>query len=246
MIVEIIQITNCCSLSLLFFRLFSTPEIVSEVKQTPPVSNGKTSLKQTNLVDVEVHHNGNGLNGNNHLLVDEDEGEGKSLDEDLLLDKSEDNLEKSNGTPTSGIVDDEDDSFSDPTNDLNTISSSNEHSKQTEIKHIETVKHHHPFNEIVKPNKRWNNLNETTEIKTPVLASNHDESANDSLIDNSLNLTSDITVDSIKEHFNNLSLRNDVDLFDKDGKLNFDSLFIHFNSLFINFDSHFNLDFTFN
>ena len=203
----------------MFSRLFSTPEIVPEVKQTPPVSNGKASLKQTNLVDVEVHHNGNGLNGNNHLLVDEDEGEGKSLEEDLLLlDKSEDHLEKSNGTPTSGIVDDEDDSFSDPTNDLNTIS--NEHSKQTEIKHIETVKHHHPFNEIVNTkNKKWNNLNETTEIKTPVLASN-DESANDSLIDNSLNLTSDITVDSIKEHFNNLSLRNDVDLFDKDGELN--------------------------
>ena len=201
---------------------------------------------------MEVHHNGNGdLNGsfyghkktNNDLLVDEDEGEGKSLEiDDLLLDRNvlEHNLDKSNGselTPTSGIVDD-DDPFSDA-NDLSSLSANEAQyfskSATKEIKYQPEIKQQNQtelkqsqFAEIKqfenKPlkSKRWSNLNEQAEIKT--------ESANNTsllLMDNSMNLTGDltgdITVDSIKEHFNNLDLRNDVDLLldSKDGKLLF-------------------------
>jgi len=189
--VKLLETIRDCSVK----QLCSKPEIVS---------NGTKNAKQTNLIDVEVHHhNGNGelngqkQNGKHHLIIDEDEGEGKSLEEDLILDRSEDTVEKSNGTPTSGIVDDD---FSEA-NDLS------DHFIKTEVKHVdnrsnETIKQHHPYSEVVKNNK-WSNKKES-EIKSPML-----ETVNDSTFDNSLNLTSDITVDSIKEHFSNLSIRND-------------------------------------
>lgn len=158
-------------------------------------------------VEVVHHHlNGNknelnnGLNGNKHekddlkIEDDEDEGvEGKSI-EDLEKSKSDDNL-KSNGTPTSGIVDD-DDSFLelDTINDLNNLNSTVDNNK--------THSHHNA--ELLKG---FTNKNET-EIKTI-------ESANNSTINDG-----DITVDSVKEHFNNLGIRQNVDLLldHKDGK----------------------------
>jgi len=194
--VKLLETIRDCSVK----QLCSTPEVVTEVKTIK--SNGTTMSKQTNLVDVEVHHNGNGHHHptSNPLVDEEDEGEGKSLEEDLLLDASEDNnQEKSNGTPTSGVVSIlDEDSFADPLTDT----ASPILKENTEIKH--------PYSEAVK-NKKWNNSkNECTdEIKNTTIESN-------SLIDQSFNLTSDITVDSIKEHFNNLSIRNDVDLLDHD------------------------------
>lgn len=183
-----------------------------------PHSNG---LKTTNLVDVEVHHNGNGdlKNGHNNDLLDEDEGEGKSLE---LDDEKSEQVEsaKSNGTPTSGIVDD-DDPFSDA-NDLNSPNSPTLEPHKTEVKQIvesDVVERHFevqhsqpkppPFDTKHKTT-RWSNLNESNEISS--------ESANNSTIDNSFNLTAadtDITVDSIKEHFSNLNIRNEVN-FDVD------------------------------
>lgn len=184
--------------------------MIAELK---PHSNG---LKTTNLVDVEVHHNGNGnlkelKNGHGHSEpIDEDEGAGKSLEiDDEPKSEHLESLSKSasNGTPTSGIVDD-DDPFSDA-NDLH--SPSIEHAK-TEVKQIED-RHFDQFES--KATARWPNLNEPYEAAS--------ESANNSTVDHSFNLTAatDITVDSIKEHFSNLNIRNDVDLLldTNDGKL---------------------------
>lgn len=185
-----------------------------------PHSNG---LKTTNLVDVEVHHNGNGdLKNGHHDDLDEDEGEGKSLEIDDELEKSEAHQvesAKSNGTPTSGIVDDDD-----PFSDANDLNSPLLEPHKTEVKQIETdvkyverhfeVQHSEPKPPPFETNNykatRWSNLNEPSEITS--------ESANNSAIDNSFNLTAadtDITVDSIKEHFSNLNIRNEVN-FDVD------------------------------
>ncbi|KAK4337043.1 hypothetical protein RND71_043391 [Anisodus tanguticus] len=158
----------------------STEEILEKKSSTEKICVNK------NLVNAEVHYpqlNGNGYinesvatNGKKHInLYDDDEGEGKSIDEDL--DKTEENLEKSNGTPTSGIIedDDDDDSYSDA-NDLNTIDA--KFGKYTETKNKDLV-----INETEKDN---------------------------SVIDNSFN----ITIDSVKEHFNNLVISDSHDSHD--------------------------------
>ena len=112
---------------------------------------------------------------------------------------------KSNGTPTSGIVDDDEDPFSDA-NDLNSPS----FDAKTEVKQIDSdvkhaVRHYEQQFENNHKATRWSNVNESHES----------ESANHSAIDHSFNLTAaeaDITVDSIKEHLSNLDLNHDVDL----------------------------------
>ncbi|KAI3484112.1 hypothetical protein L1887_52906 [Cichorium endivia] len=200
-------------------RLCSSPvqltaqPVLAELK---PHSNGLKS--GTNLmdveVDVEVHHNGNGdlkeLKNGHRSLADEDEGTGKSLAIDDEPKSEELHLEsvKSNGTPTSGVVSivDDDDPFSDA-HDLN--SPTLEHAR-TEVKLIETDakhvdRHFEQFENNHTKSSKWSNLNEPRDS----------ESANNSTIEHSFNLTAadtDITVDSIKEHFSNLHITNDVDL----------------------------------
>lgn len=144
---------------------------------------------------------------NGHNNVDEDEGEGKSLEIDDERSEEHNGADKSNGTPTSGIVDD-DDSFS----DANSTSPNIEHHRKlnSDLKpsnDSQTEKKHHSSFENNHKNLRWSNINDETEIKTMESANN------ESIIDNSLNLTAgDITIDSVKEHFNNLSISKKVDL----------------------------------
>lgn len=189
--VKLLETIRDCSVK----QLCSTPETIAkdiktEIKETKietkPISNGVKNVV-TNVVEVHHHLNGNktdlnnGLNGkhtNDDLKVDddEDEGEGKSIEE-LEKSKSDDNL-KSNGTPTSGIeiVDDEDDSFleDDTINDLNNLNSTVDNSK-THSHNAELLKGY---------------ANNETEIKTL-------DSANNSTMD-----VGDITIDSVKEWAN--------------------------------------------